>query len=41
MYVAGGHDDTITGTCWYVKNNTKHHPDPRYTNNAEETDTRI
>ena len=41
VYLAGGHDDVITDTCWYVTNGTKPQPDPRYTSNAEETDTRI
>ena len=41
VYVAGGYDNLIQDTCWYVRNNTKPQPDPRYTSNAEETDTRI
>ena len=41
IYLAGGHDDTITETCWYAKQNTKPQPDPKYTSNAEETDTRL
>ena len=41
MYVAGGFDDAIQDTCWYVTNTEKPQPEPRYTSNAEETDTRI
>ena len=41
LYVAGGFDDPIQDTCWYVRNNTKPQPDPRYASDAEETDTRI
>ena len=41
MYVAGGHNGDLMDTCWYVKNKTKPNPDPKYSSNAEETDTRI
>ena len=41
VYLAGGHEEGITDTCWYVTNDTKPQPDPKYTSNAEETDTRI
>ena len=41
VYLAGGHEEGITDTCWYVTNDTKLQPDPKYTSNAEETDTRI
>ena len=39
MYVAGGHNGDLMDTCWYVKNKTKPNPDPKYSSNAEETDT--
>ena len=41
MYVAGGFDEAIRDTCWYVQKSTKPQPEPRYTSNAEETDTPI
>ena len=41
MYLAGGFDDPITDTSWYVKNNNRPQPDPKYNSNAEETDTRL
>ena len=41
VYVAGGYDNKIQDTCWYVRNNTNPQPNPRYTSNAQETDTRI
>ena len=41
VYVAGGYNGVIQDTCWFVRNNSKPQPDPKYTSNAEETDTRI
>ena len=41
LYVAEGYDNEIQDTCWYVTHNSKPQPDPRYTSNAEETDTCI
>ena len=38
MYMAGGFDDAIRDTCWYVQNNTKPQPEPKYTS---KTDTHI
>ena len=37
LYVAGGYDNVIQDTCWFVRNNANPQPDPRYTSNAEET----
>ena len=41
LYIAGGFEDEITDTCWYVQYKTKPQPDPRLKSNAEETDTRL
>ena len=41
LYVAGGFDGPLTDTAWYVQGNSRRQPDPAYTCNAEETDTRI
>ena len=41
LYLAGGHDDAISDSCWYVSYNNKPKPDLKYSNNSEETDTRI
>ena len=41
LFLAGGFDDPIADTCWYVQYNTNPQPDPRYNSNAEETDTRM
>ena len=41
LYVAGGFDGHLTDTVWYVQGNSRPQPDPTYTSNAEETDTRI
>ena len=41
LYLAGGFDEPIANTTWYVKGNSKPQPDPEYLCNAEETDTRI
>ena len=30
MYVAGGFDEAIRDTCWYVQKSTKPQPEPRY-----------
>ena len=41
LYLAGGFEDPIADTCWFVKYNGKPQPDPKYNSNAEETDTRL
>ena len=41
LYVAGCFDDTISQTTWSVTANDIREPNPSYTSNAEETDTRI
>ena len=41
LYVAGGFDGPLMDTAWYVQGNSRRQPDPAYTCNAEETDTRI
>lgn len=41
LYLAGGFDEPITDTSWYVKNDNQPQPDPKYNSNAEETDTRL
>ena len=37
LFLAGGFDNPIAETYWYVQYNTKPQPDPRYNSNAEET----
>ena len=41
LYLAGGFEDPIADTCWFVQYNGKPQPDPKYNSNAEETDTRL
>ena len=41
LYVAGDFDGHLTETVWYVQGNSQPQPDPAYTCNAEETDTKI
>ena len=41
IVLAGGFDDPIANTCWYVQYNIKPQPDLCYNINAEETDTRM
>ena len=41
LLVAGGFDGDIQDTAWYVTASGKAQPDPAYTSNAEETDTRL
>ena len=39
--VAGGFDGDIADTAWHVTSGEKAQPDPVYSSNAEETDTRL
>ena len=41
LIVAGGFEGDIQDTAWYVTRAGTPQPDPTYTNNAKETDTRI
>lgn len=41
LYVAGAFEDQISDTAWYVSKNSQPQPDPKYTCNAEEADTRV
>ena len=41
LYIAGAFEEAIADTVWCVQNNNKEQPQPTYTSNAEETDTRI
>ena len=41
LYVAGGFNGLISDTAWYVQGNGRPQPDPQYTCNAEEADTRV
>ena len=41
LLVAGGFTGSIEDTAWAVTNNLAPYPNPRYTCNAEETDTRM
>ena len=41
FYTAGGFDGTLTDTTWFVQGDSNCQPDPAYSCNAEETDTRI
>ena len=41
MYVAGAFGGEITDTAWFVEGHARKQPDPHYTCNAEETDTRL
>ena len=42
LYVAGGFNEPITDTAWYIRKGNKiKQSDPAYTCNAEETDTRL
>ncbi len=41
LYVAGGFDGLVTDTAWYVRGNCQPQPDPEFSCNAEETDTRV
>ena len=41
LYIAGGFDDPIGDTVWSVRGNGQPEPNPRYTSNAEEADTRV
>ncbi len=40
-YVAGAFDDSATDSAWFVQGQQSPQPDPSFTCNAEETDTRI
>lgn len=39
--VVGGFDSPIIGTAWFVTGNQKAQPNPQFTSNTEETDTRL
>ena len=39
--VAGAFDDEITDTAWFIKGKNKAEPDPSFSCNAEEIDTRL
>ena len=41
LYIAGGFEGDIEDTAWSVSSNSSPQPQPRYTSNAEETDTRL
>ncbi len=41
LYVAGGFDGLVTDTAWYVQGNCQPQPDPEFSYNAEEADTRV
>ena len=41
LYLAGGFNGDITDTAWYVQGNSQPQPEPEYTCNAEEADTRV
>ncbi len=41
LYVAGAFDGSITDTAWFVKGGNSAQPDPSFTCNSEETDTRL
>lgn len=41
LYVAGAFDGEITDTAWFIKGKNKAEPDPSFSCNAEETDTRL
>ena len=42
LYVAGCFDECVaTDTAWFVSGNSKPQPNPAFTSNAEETDTRL
>ncbi len=40
-YIAGSFDGDVSDTAWFVHGNSPAQPDPAYTCNAEETDTRL
>ena len=41
LYVAGSFDGAIVDTAWFVRGGSTAQPDPSFTCNAEETDTRL
>lgn len=41
LYIAGGFNDPISETVWFVRGKNKPQPNPVYTCNAEEADTRV
>ena len=41
LYVAGAFEGDITDTAWSVQGTDRQQPQPEYTSNSEETDTRI
>lgn len=41
FYVAGGFEGSIEDTAWFVTSENNPQPDPAYSSNAEETDTRL
>ena len=41
LYVAGDFEGSIEDTAWFVSSDNNPQPDPAYTCNAEETDTRL
>ena len=41
LLIAGGFEGEIEDTAWVVKKGSEPQPDPRYSSNAEETDTRM
>ena len=41
LYLTGGLDGDITDTVWYVQGDSQPQPEPEYTCNAEEADSRV
>ena len=41
LYIAGGFEGDIEDTAWCASSSCPPQPQPRYTSNAEETDTRL